>query len=86
MISKELIEEFKHIGIDEDRIDACTVRDASLAYRRIAKACHPDKCGPDATRADIEAATTAFQALGKAYEAVITFLVAKLKGTKHEVV
>ena len=83
MISKELLEVFKHIGIEEDRIDDCTVRDASLAYRRIAKTCHPDRCGPDATEAEITDATAAFQALGNAYEAVITFLVDKLKGSKQ---
>ena len=75
MISKELIEEFKLIGIDYNRVDECTIREASLAYRRVAKVLHPDKVGPEATADDIAAATTAFQALGNAYESVITFLV-----------
>ena len=86
MISKDLSEAFKHIGIDENGVNGCTIHDASIAYRRTAKIVHPDRLGSEATQDDIARATAAFQTLGNAYKVVVKYLVDKLKDTKEEVI
>ena len=86
ILSKELLEDFKRIGIKVTDVDECTVHDAAIAYRRTAKVLHPDKVGPNATADEILASTAAFQTLGKAYKSVINYLVDKIKQSKNEVV
>ena len=86
MLSKELLEDFKRIGIEDTAVDEYTVHDAAIAYRRTAKVIYPDKVGSDATADEIATATAALQALGKAYKSVINYLVDQIKQSKNEVV
>ena len=51
MLSQEIIDHLKVLGIKEENYETLTMDDAVKAYRKLAMTVHPDKAGKESTDA-----------------------------------
>ena len=73
------------LGIESDKLEQITAKDARIAYHRRALEVHPDKADPDKPEQKAEF-NAAFQALGNAYERILKYIVEKLQSQKTDII
>ena len=79
---EQIKKDLKTLGIDEDKLDTLTVKDARIGYHNTARKIHPDKTDQDNPEL-VEKHTTEFKEVGGAYERIIKHIITKLQDQKN---
>ena len=70
--------DFVTLGMDAEKMESLTIKEARVAYHKAAKEMHPDKADPTNLE-EVARYTAAFQNVGNCYQRILMFLVNKLK-------
>ena len=79
---EQIKKDLKTLGIDEDKLDTLTVKDARTAYHNTARKIHPDKTDQKDDE-KVQKHTTEFKQVGSAYERILKYIIAKLQDQKN---
>ena len=79
---EQIKKDLKTLGIDEDKLDTLTVKDARTGYHETARKIHPDKADQN-NHEQVQKQNAAFQEAGNAYGRILKYIIARLQDQKN---